>query len=77
MGITPFNRPLTVYGPTLVLGGGEVSLLEMTGLTLFSLPTTASGIRLSEFKSGRGKAETVLEEYRNESRQSSRQEYRL
>ncbi len=30
MGITTLDRPLSDYGPALVLGGGEVNLLEMT-----------------------------------------------
>jgi len=30
MGITTLNKPLSSYGPALVLGGGEVNLLEMT-----------------------------------------------
>jgi len=29
MGITTLNRPLSDYGPSIVLGGGEVKLLEM------------------------------------------------
>ena len=30
MGITTLDKPLSSYGPALVLGGGEVNLLEMT-----------------------------------------------
>ncbi len=30
LGITTLNKPLSAYGPAIVLGGGEVSLLEMT-----------------------------------------------
>lgn len=30
MGITTLDKPLSSYGPALVLGGGEVKLLEMT-----------------------------------------------
>jgi len=30
MGITTLNKPLSYYGPALVLGGGEVKLLELT-----------------------------------------------
>ncbi len=30
MGITTLNRPLSSYGPSIVLGGGEVKLLDIT-----------------------------------------------
>jgi len=30
LGITTLNKPLSFYGPAIVLGGGEVNLLEMT-----------------------------------------------
>jgi len=30
LGITTLNKPLSSYGPAIVLGGGEVNLLEMT-----------------------------------------------
>jgi membrane peptidoglycan carboxypeptidase len=30
MGITTLNQPLSSYGPAIVLGGGEVTLLDMT-----------------------------------------------
>jgi len=30
MGITTLNKPLSSYGPAIVLGGGEVNLLDMT-----------------------------------------------
>jgi penicillin-binding protein 1A len=30
LGITTLNKPLSFYGPSIVLGGGEVSLFEMT-----------------------------------------------
>lgn len=30
LGITTLNKPISEYGPSIVLGGGEVNLLEMT-----------------------------------------------
>ena len=67
MGITSLTDP-DRYGLTLVLGGGEVSLLEMTGAyAVFAnngVRNPPVGILKVEDKSG-----TVLEEYRNESRQ--------
>lgn len=30
LGITTLNKPISFYGPSIVLGGGEVKLLEMT-----------------------------------------------
>jgi len=30
LGITTLNKPISAYGPAIVLGGGEVNLLEMT-----------------------------------------------
>ena len=67
MGITSLTDPWP-FGLTLVLGGGEVSLLEMTrAYAVFAnngVRNPPVRILKVEDKSG-----TVLEEYRNESRQ--------
>ena len=67
MGIDSLTDP-DRYGLTLVLGGGEVSLLEMTGAyAVFAnngIRNPPVGILKVEDKSG-----NVLEEYRDESRQ--------
>ena len=67
MGIDSLTDP-DRYGLTLVLGGGEVSLLEMTGAyAVFAnngVRNPPAGILKVEDKSG-----NILEEYRDESRQ--------
>ena len=68
MGIDSLTDP-DRYGLTLVLGGGEVSLLEMTGAyAVFAnngIRNPPVGILKVEDKSG-----NILEEYRDESRQA-------
>ncbi len=67
MGISSLTDP-DRYGLTLVLGGGEVSLLEMTGayavLANNGARNPPAGLLKVEDKSG-----NVLEEYRDESKQ--------
>ena len=67
MGIDSLTDP-DRYGLTLVLGGGEVSLLEMTGayavLANNGIRNPPVGILKVEDKSG-----NILEEYRDQSRQ--------
>ncbi|MEK7130862.1 MAG: PBP1A family penicillin-binding protein [Patescibacteria group bacterium] len=67
MGITSLTEP-DRYGLTLVLGGGEVSLLELTGAySVFAnngLRNTPVGILKIEDKSG-----NILEEYHEDSKQ--------
>ena len=70
MGITSLTEP-DRYGLTLVLGGGEVSLLELTGAySVFAnngLRNAPVGILKIEDKSG-----NILEEYQEDSKTSFR-----
>jgi len=64
LGITTLNKPLSFYGPALVLGGGEVKLLEMVSaygvFATEGLKVKTSGILKIEDRKG-----NIIEENKN------------